>query len=375
MSDIRKRISPRRPFSLTPAGLRRIVLGVVGTGEGGAAALSVQGGKPAAKPLRLTQPPTGYMLVAAHSQRGVLDAHAYQAIAAAALLAGAETAVIALVFGTLEEDLGDYGADLVAAIPGLGGDAWSPEPELAYMRDFIARYAPRHVILPDNEVGDGDLGRRLAVDMGADIATRVVELRAGAVARYWQGGAQMARGPMPRIVLIAPETVETDLPFRGAAAPLDYDVVMPPAGPYTNLGQRETPAAQLALDEADIIVAAGNGVEDVRTFEAVAAGLGAAVGASRVAVDAGRFTRDKQIGATGKTVKASVYIAIGISGAVQHLQGIKACRHVIAINRDASAPIVKRANLTIVGNAQEVMTALLAALRQGEPLNTMQVKS
>src|SRR5581483_1404626 len=81
-------------------------------------------------------------------------------------------------------------------------------------------------------------------------------------------------------------------------------------------------------------------------------------GASRVAVDNGHFTRDKQVGATGKTVNASVYIAIGISGAVQHLQGIKDCRHVIAVNLDASAPIVKRANLTVIADAKETIAAL-----------------
>jgi electron transfer flavoprotein alpha subunit len=74
------------------------------------------------------------------------------------------------------------------------------------------------------------------------------------------------------------------------------------------------------------------------------------------------FTRDKQIGATGKTVEASVYIAFGISGAVQHLQGIKDCRHVIAVNLDGSAPIVKRANLTIIGDTQATIASLIDAV-------------
>ena len=78
-------------------------------------------------------------------------------------------------------------------------------------------------------------------------------------------------------------------------------------------------------------------------------------------MDDGKFARDKQIGATGKTVDASVYIAFGISGAVQHLQGIKDCRHVIAVNLDASAPIAKRANLTIVADTAETIAALTDA--------------
>jgi electron transfer flavoprotein alpha subunit len=106
-------------------------------------------------------------------------------------------------------------------------------------------------------------------------------------------------------------------------------------------------------------VSAGNGVTDIPAFEQLAGAFGAAIGASRVAVDNGLFTRDKQIGATGRTVEASVYIAFGISGAVQHLQGIKDCRHVIAVNLDSSAPIVKRANLTIIGDTHATIAALI----------------
>ena len=96
----------------------------------------------------------------------------------------------------------------------------------------------------------------------------------------------------------------------------------------------------------------------------MAGALGASVGASRVAVDEGKFARDRQIGATGKAVSASAYVAVGISGAVQHLQGIKDCRHVIAINRDAGAPIIKRADLSIIGDAEDVMQALITRIGQ-----------
>jgi electron transfer flavoprotein alpha subunit len=121
-------------------------------------------------------------------------------------------------------------------------------------------------------------------------------------------------------------------------------------------------SSQLRLEEADVIAAAGNGVTDVALFSRLARALGAATGASRVAVDDGRFSRDRQIGATGTTVSANLYLAIGISGAVQHLQGIKDCRHVIAINKDAGAPMIQRADLSAIGDAQNVMTELLALL-------------
>jgi electron transfer flavoprotein alpha subunit len=170
---------------------------------------------------------------------------------------------------------------------------------------------------------------------------------------------------LPDVILLAPNAVDVRLPFVGAgeqvAAEQFATASSKTASPYKDLGIEEIDAAQVALEEADFIVSAGNGVTDVPAFERLASTVGAAVGASRVAVDDGKFPRDKQIGATGKTVDASIYIAFGISGAVQHLQGIKDCRHVIAVNLDASAPIAKRANLTIIGDAAETIAALTDA--------------
>lgn len=362
--DIR-RINPRRPFEVTGAGLKRIVLGQsAGSGADRAGPLHVPPGKQAPKPPRLTRKPETYLLAAAHSDRGALDDHAHQVIAAAALLAGADTAVIVLILGDLAEDLAPFGADLIATVPACGDGAWLPELELARLRDIIASYRPAHILLPDNATGDGDLGRRLAASMDQDFAAHVVELKPEGVAVYWQGGAALARRGLPRVMLLDPETTDPSLPFRGAAERLDYAVPSVQPNAYQDLGLQEIEASQLPLEEADFIVSAGNGITDIATFKAVAKTFGAATGASRVAVDEGRFPREAQIGATGKTVNASVYLAIGISGAVQHLQGIRACRHVIAINTDASAPITKRADLTVVDDAQEIMRHLLAETAQ-----------
>lgn len=360
MSETIKRINPRRPFIITPAGLKRITLGE--KGEAGAALQTPHAAAhgPTAKPRRLAGEPKTWLLAVAHSERGVLDAHGHQAIAAAALLADRDTGVAVLVLGELNEDLAPVGADLVAAVPACGDGAWLPSLELACLHDLIGCYGPRHILFPDNATGDGELGRRLAADLGAEVAPHVVELKADAVAAYRQGGAQMARRALPRVLLLESDVVDTALPFVGTGKRLDYAPPETPAGPYRDLGLQAIAASELPLEEADFIVSAGNGVGDVPTLEAVARMFGAAVGASRVAVDDGKFPRTKQIGATGKTVQASVYMAVGISGAVQHLQGIKACRHVIAINTDASAPIAKRADLTVVDDAQAVMQALLA---------------
>ena len=358
MSDTIKRINPRRPFLVTAEGLKRIVLGEAG--QGGAVHVAAHR-EAAPKPLRLVGTPTSAILVIAHSDRGALDAHARQAIAAAALLADETTEVVVLVLGELSENLAAWGADKVFVAAGCDRTMFNPDLERAIVADLIAQLDPRHIILPDNAIGDGDLGRRLAARLGVPAAAHVVEIRPDAVASYWQGGANTARRALPRLMLLDAETTDTALPFRGVGAETALDMPALADSPYADLGTPAVDATQLGLEEADFIVAAGNGVADVPTVMELARTFDAAVGASRVAVDDGRFTRDKQVGATGKTVSANVYMAIGISGAVQHLQGIKAVRHVIAINTDASAPIAGRADLTVVDDAQAVMDALLEA--------------
>jgi electron transfer flavoprotein alpha subunit len=112
------------------------------------------------------------------------------------------------------------------------------------------------------------------------------------------------------------------------------------------------------LSEALLVCGAGNGVTDWSAFRDVAGALGAARAGSRVICDAGLLPRDRQVGASGTSVTAHCYLAFGISGAPQHLQGIARCENVIAVNTDPHAPIMKRADLAIVADAKAVMLAL-----------------
>jgi electron transfer flavoprotein alpha subunit len=356
-----KRIDPRRPFTLTAQGLKRITLGV--TAAAGAIAYNAPGiaHREQPKPRRTTATPQRVLLVAAHAERGALDDHARQALAGAALIADACTEVVLLVFGEFNGDCAALGADKLIVLPMFDRRTFAPRDELNALAACAAAYAPAHVFLPDNATGDGDLGRRYAAAIDASVATHVVEIDATHVAAYIHANTALAARALPHVVLLAPNAVDPKLPFVGAGERVVWrfdGVGASSQSVIRDLGIEEIDAAQLALEEADFIVSAGNGVSDVPAFERLAATLGAAIGASRVAVDDGKFTRDKQIGATGKTVEASVYIAFGISGAVQHLQGIKDCRHVIAVNLDASAPIAKRANLTVIADAQETIAAL-----------------
>jgi electron transfer flavoprotein alpha subunit len=127
-----------------------------------------------------------------------------------------------------------------------------------------------------------------------------------------------------------------------------------------------TTKRHVKLEEARIIVAGGHGVNNPQGFkilEALAAELGAEVGASRAAVDAGWIGQDHQIGQTGKTVRPDLYIACGISGSIQHLAGMSQSKHIIAINTDRKAPIVSASDVTFIGDLFQVVPRLTEKIR------------
>ncbi|WP_018150080.1 electron transfer flavoprotein subunit alpha/FixB family protein [Leeia oryzae] len=348
------RIDPRRPYIIGPSGLKRIILGAE---TGMRDPMQVAGHDEGKKPFRTTAVTTRNTLVVVHSDRGALDEHAKQSIAGACLLSGPDTAVVVAVLGTCNDDLAVLGADRVVVLPSLDVSRYSPEATQAAMKALWEQYAPVRLFMPDRGA-DAEAGRRFATRMGKTVATDVVELNDKQV-RRWIPGNQFAVAALTDVVLLARNAADTTLPFVGKGEVADAPALPTVSEKIKDLGVAASAPENVALEEADAIVSAGNGMRDMDTFKALADALGAATGASRVAVDDGRFPRPKQVGATGKTVQSSMYMAIGISGAVQHLQGIKDCRHVIAVNLDESAPIVKRANLTLIEDSTAFMKALL----------------
>jgi electron transfer flavoprotein alpha subunit len=161
-----------------------------------------------------------------------------------------------------------------------------------------------------------------------------------------------------RVLLVAEEAAEPVSEAR-------YEVRLltaPPVAGETRIqddGQLDVDPGAVPLAEAEFIVAAGNGVRNWDNFHRLAQMLGASEGASRVAVDAGFMVRDRQEGATGTLVTARCYLALGISGASQHLQGITKCEQVIAVNRDPAYDMVKRANLAVIGDVQAIIPELI----------------
>ena len=186
-----RRINPRRPYTLTAEGLRRIVLGQ-SAAAGDDASTPARRRRQRRQALRSQAPAVRRMLAVAHSERGALSAGARQAVAAAALLAQADTAVHLLVFGDCRDDPATLGADVL--IQAQAPAAHAPDLALAALLAEIAGDPPLHIFMSDEDPDDADLGRRLAAHTGYAAATGVVSLNAGEALRM-AGPAQLARCP------------------------------------------------------------------------------------------------------------------------------------------------------------------------------------
>ncbi len=194
---------------------------------------------------------------------------------------------------------------------------------------------------------------RLTVDAGNLVATRPV----------YAGKALMEMTvTSPVKVFTLRPNVFTSGSSNGASAAVEKTAVALSEADFASRVKEVTQASgKLDVAEADIIVSGGRGLkgpEHFKLIEELAAALGGAVGASRAVVDAGWRPHDEQVGQTGKTVSPSLYIAVGISGAIQHLAGMSSSKHIVAINKDKDAPIFQVADYGIVGDAFEILPVL-----------------
>jgi electron transfer flavoprotein alpha subunit len=220
-----------------------------------------------------------------------------------------------------------------------------------------------------------DLAPRVGARLGVSVATDVTELAV-------EGGKVIATRPVyagkaiqrvrltgkPAIVSVRPNTFPVDGQTGGRADGL-IEVQVPAFTPRVIVREVKAPAAAaLDVSEATIIISGGRGLKEPANFallEALAAAIGgAAVGASRAVVDAGWRDHAAQVGQTGKTVSPTLYIAVGISGAIQHLAGMRTSKVIVAINRDKDAPIFKIADYGIVGDLFEVVPRLTEEIRR-----------
>lgn len=349
-----------------PAGIKRIDRSGAQQGGGqkrGAASAVVQ------LPLHLVEQPSHIIAVVPDMVGGRLSSHDKDLLGLARQLAGDSGAVLAVLFGEDKESAFDSaGVDRLLRITGETFDGYAPEARVLALSAVDGQFAPRHWLLPDSRTGGGELGRRLAAKLGERPATRVWQVaneqcigRAGA-------GQQDIQRALPRLILAAAECAEPVSETRHEARPVE--LAAPVAHSLTrlqDLGPVAVDPAQIPMAEAEFILSGGNGVKDWELFHQAAVALGATEGASRVAVDDGFMPRNRQVGATGTWVTARVYMAVGISGAIQHLQGIGACDKVVAVNLDPGCDMIKRADLSVIGDSAAILKALLervAAWRQ-----------
>jgi electron transfer flavoprotein alpha subunit len=237
---------------------------------------------------------------------------------------------------------------------------------------LIARDSPDVVLFPSSYRARDVAGRVQALT-GSTVMANAVDLPTIDRARAEiLGGTTVVdvdlAGPRPHLVLMRPRSFEPEV-VGGTAEVVIVDVVEPAGFVSASvLSRTDAGATGPSLDDAKVVVAGGRGVgspEGFRLLEELAGAIGdTAIGASRAAVDAGWVPYALQIGQTGATVKPEVYLAAGISGALQHAVGMKGSRRIVAITKDPEAPILKMADLGVVGDLFQVLPALTEEIRR-----------
>ncbi|MFN2565370.1 MAG: electron transfer flavoprotein subunit alpha/FixB family protein [Gemmatimonadaceae bacterium] len=320
------------------------------------------------------------ILAHAETRGGDLRKVALEAVTAARALAAREGGEVhAIAFGApglaaKVAQLGQYGADVVVAVEHAGLANRNPEAEAATVAARARAGGYRAVVMSASQQGR-DLAPRVAAKLGAPIVSDVIAVES-------QGDSLLVRKPAyagkvivtltvsgsPAVVTLRPgqiTPVENRRPGRVEAAPPAAD---PSASRVVVKELVQQSKGRPDLGEAPVIVAGGRGLkapENFKLVEELADAFGnAAVGATRAVTDEGWRPHSDQIGQTGRSVSPDLYVAVGISGAIQHIAGMRTAKTIVAINKDKEAPIFKVADYGIVGDVFEIVPALTQAVRE-----------
>lgn len=274
---------------------------------------------------------------------------------------------------------GEYGADYIYTVSGSQYKNFNTETHAYAMTKLIEMYKPSAILIGATNNGR-DLGSRVAVrlhtGLTADCTELDVDLESGNVlyTRPAFGGNLMATilcaNTRPQMGTVRPGAFKIGDAEPGRTGQVIKETIVTPPELIATRLLDFIPVEQMGgvkLEEAEIIVSGGKGLGKAENFELLrelASVLHAAVGASRAAVDAGWISHVQQVGQTGKTVSPKIYIACGISGAIQHVAGMGASDYVIAINKDPDAPIFRVADFGIVGDLFEVVPELIRKLKE-----------
>ena len=288
-----------------------------------------------------------------------------------------DTTAIALGPGTSKAaaTLGKYGAKRVYVHEDAAFRDLLASPAVDLLARLIEKEHP-DLLLFGMTYDGRDVASRLSARLGAALIANATDVSGDGdgfkVVNPVFGGSLLVttvpKSKAPTLVLMRPKAITAE-PASGAGEP-QVETLSDPVDtskPAAKVLRREKEKAQgPKLEDASIIISGGRGLgapENFKMLDELAGELGAAVGASRAVVDAGWKPYAFQIGQTGKTVKPSVYIAVGISGAMQHTVGMKGAKTIIAINKDPEAPIFKLADLGVIGDVHKVVPQLIQEVR------------
>ncbi|MFI5035968.1 MAG: electron transfer flavoprotein subunit alpha/FixB family protein [Acidimicrobiales bacterium] len=311
--------------------------------------------------------------VVAEPGDGSFTATSLELLTAARSLAASVAAVTWGDAPSAPAQAGEYGATTLYDVGPLGS-ALPGVPVAAALAGLVGAHgAPDAILIPSSYDGR-DVAGRLSARLDRPVLTNVTGLRdEGALVSEHQvfGGTQTVSarftGDGPGIVLVRAKSFAPE-PSGGPPAA----VVAAPVGEVGPSGAASIAASHVEartgpkLEDAAVVVSGGRGLGEASRYalvEEVAGLLHGAAGASRAIVDAGWVPYSHQVGQTGKTVKPTVYLAFGISGATQHMVGMKGSKNIVAVNKDPEAPIFQIADLGIVGDVQKVLPALIEALK------------
>jgi electron transfer flavoprotein alpha subunit len=318
----------------------------------------------------------GILVYALHDDEGNFNKNSQGAISEAARLAGElGTHAAAVVVGDVSDEgaqgLGAYGAAKVyraKSVPeGLA------QPIVDAMAKVIADEGYDYVLFGGGLLGF-EIGAGLTARLGAGVTMEVTEVRVSdgelvAVRPILQDSqvADVGYVGKPGIIIGRLNAFDATQSDGGAAEVVDVDVELSPWSTKATMVTRgEQRGEDVNIEDADFLVAGGRGLGKAENFELcdeLAKALGGAVAATRAVVDAGWFPYAGQIGQTGKTVAPKLYLAAGISGAIQHKVGMQASENIVAINKDPNAPIFEFCDLGIVGDLHKIMPKLTDAVK------------
>ena len=280
---------------------------------------------------------------------------------------------VAVVFGdtseTIAKELGEYGAVRVLTVTDPAMDGYLVAPQAEALAQIAQTMQPTAILITSTPEGK-EIAGRLAVKLGSGLITDATDVAAdgsttqSVFAGNWTVTASVTHGA-PVITVkpnaITPEAAPTE------ATTEQIEVTISDAAKTARIVSREPKrsSGRPELTEAAVVVSGGRGTGgDFAAVEELADVLGGAVGASRAAVDAGWYPYAYQIGQTGKTVSPQLYIAVGISGAIQHRAGMQTSKAIVAVNKDSEAPIFALADLGIVGDLHRVLPAVIDKIKE-----------